>query len=169
MLVCCSFIAAQSPPPAHAALAHRILVPIVARDAAFGDFWSDTERQTVAEINRRRQANGCRAATLNRELSVAAKRHSKDMASKNFLSHTGSDGSSPFQRIQQAGYRYSKAGEIIAAGYTTPESVVQGWMNSPGHKAIMLDCDYQDIGIGLEFNRNTSWRYFWTVTFGQRR
>lgn len=165
-------VVGQSVSQTQAATTTRIMLPIVMMPVSTtpppDSFWSDMEYKAVAEINRRRQEKGCRAVTLNRELSVAAKRHSKDMADNNFMSHTGSDGSTPFQRIKAAGYSYHKAGEIVAAGYTTPEAVVQGWYNSPGHNAIMLDCAYQDIGIGLAINPNTSWRYFWTATFGQR-
>jgi uncharacterized protein YkwD len=164
-------VAAQAPSEVQAASNSRILVPIAARNAVFGDFWSDMERQAIAEINRHRQANGCRATTLNRQLSVAATRHSNDMAAHDMLSHTGSDGSTTAARIRQAGYTpYKKIGETVAAGYPTPQAVVEGWMNSPAHRAILLDCQYQDIGIGLAINPNTKsgWHHFWTATFGLR-
>lgn len=169
LVALCTVVTLPFAQQAYAALPVRIMIPIAAREPAVvvSDFWSDLERQTVAEVNRRRQANGCGSLTLNRELSVAAKRHSKDMATKNFFSHTGSDGSTFVQRIRDAGYvPYKQIAENLAAGYATPQSVVQGWMDSAGHRANMLNCAYRDIGVGLEINPNSQYRYYWTTTFG---
>lgn len=71
---------------------------------------------------------------LNVLLSRAAQKHSASMAYQDFFNHTGADGSSPFDRIINEGYRYSAA-ENIAAGQSTPEAVLRSWMNSPGHRA----------------------------------
>jgi uncharacterized protein YkwD len=135
--------------------------------AAPADRYTALERETVDKINARRRAAGCGGVTLNAQLTTAAERHSRDMATNNFFSHTGSDGSTFDQRIRAAGYTPSqKIGEILAAGYTTADAVVQGWYDSPGHKAIMLDCQYREIGISLEIKDGTQYRYYWTATFG---
>ncbi len=131
------------------------------------DRYTALERETVDKINARRRAAGCGDVTLNAQLTTAAERHSKDMATNNFFSHTGSDGSTFDQRIRAAGYTPSqKIGEILAAGYSTADTVVQGWYDSPGHKAIMLDCQYREIGMSLEIKDGTTYRYYWTATFG---
>ena len=70
-----------------------------------------------------------------------AQAHSQDMADRDFFSHTGSDGRSPFQRMRDAGYSYRRAAENIAAGSTSPAEVVDMWMGSPGHRANILDCN----------------------------
>jgi uncharacterized protein YkwD len=86
------------------------------------------------------------------------------MASHRNMSHTGSDGSSPGDRITRAGYNWSTYGENVAYGYSTPESVMAGWMGSPGHKRNILNCAFKEIGIGLAQPGN-----YWTQDFGTAR
>ena len=171
LLIMCSIgMTAQPRASVHAAGGIRVFVPVATHDALNREPWSTIERDTVAEINRRRQAYGCPAVEFNQALTLAAERHSKDMATNNFFSHTGSDGSTFSQRIVQAGYSpYQKIGEILAAGYSSPKAVVDGWMNSPGHRAIITDCTYDDIGISLETRAGTEWHNYWTATFGKQR
>ena len=173
LLVVCATLVIQSSPAVRAAGPHRIMVPVAIQNACVGRAvptdtrWSLIEREAVAEINCRRQAVQCPPLILNQQLTVAADRHSKDMAAGNFLSHTGSDKSTAEQRIVAAGYYPSrKIGENLAVGYPTAEMVVQAWYDSPGHKANMLDCAFRDTGISLEINNATQWKYFWTNTFG---
>jgi uncharacterized protein YkwD len=78
------------------------------------------------------------------------------------MSHTGSDGSSPFDRIRRYGYNYRRAAENVAAGYSSAQDVMRGWMNSSGHRANILNPRYRDIGIG---DASGNKRY-WTETFG---
>jgi len=157
----------------HAAAQYRVMIPAVATRPTPTptptpvDRYTALERETVDKINARRRAAGCGDVMLNSQLTTAAERHSKDMVTNNFFSHTGSDGTTFDQRIRAAGYTPSqKTGEILAAGYTTADTVVQGWYDSPGHKAIMLDCQYRDIGISLEIKDGTQYRYYWTAEFG---
>lgn len=100
--------------------------------------------------------------TANSTLNTAAQRHSEDMASTGTMSHTGSDGSDPGERITRAGYTWSTYGENVAYGYSTPEQVMQGWMTSPGHKANILNCSFKEIGVGLSGT-------YWTQDFGTAR
>ncbi|MFF3327391.1 CAP domain-containing protein [Streptomyces sp. NPDC002889] len=115
-------------------------------------------------VNSERSKAGCSPVTLNAKLSKAALDHSKDMSSHTNMSHTGSDGSNPGDRITRAGYSWSTYGENVAYGYTTPESVMAGWMDSPGHKANILNCEFKEIGIGLAQPGN-----YWTQDFGTAR
>ncbi|MEU9008569.1 CAP domain-containing protein [Streptomyces sp. NPDC048479] len=112
-------------------------------------------------VNSERGKVGCSALTMNAKLTKAAQDHSKDMASHKNMSHTGSDGSSPGDRITSAGYNWSTYGENVAYGYATPESVMAGWMASPGHKANILNCAFKEIGIGLAQPNS-----YWTQDFG---
>ncbi|MCX6021223.1 MAG: CAP domain-containing protein [Chloroflexi bacterium] len=125
------------------------------------------EQQALARINEVRAQNGLPAVATNGLLTAAARRQSNDMAANNFLSHTGSDGSSMSQRISDAGYRWSMAGEIIASGYRDAASVVTGWMNSPGHRAIILTAGYKDFGAGVA--RSANGTLYWTVDFASSR
>jgi uncharacterized protein YkwD len=90
------------------------------------------------------------------------------MARNDFFSHTGSDGSSPGQRISRAGYRWWTYGENIAAGYPSPEHVVDAWMNSAGHRANILNPDFRDIGVGYIYKPDTTYGHYWTQDMGAR-
>jgi hypothetical protein len=92
----------------------------------------------------------------------AAQHHSQDMAANNFVSHTGSDGSSPWDRIRREGYPLAAGGETIAAGYPGPPSVVAGWKGSPPHWSILMG-DYEDIGVGYAFNASSDYDHYWTA------
>lgn len=115
-------------------------------------------------VNSERSKAGCSALTINAKLTKAAQDHSKDMAAHRNMSHTGSDGSSPGDRITRAGYSWSTYGENVAYGYATPQSVMAGWMGSPGHKRNILNCAFKEIGIGLAQPGN-----YWTQDFGTAR
>ncbi|MFC9289550.1 CAP domain-containing protein [Streptomyces sp. NPDC057052] len=120
--------------------------------------------RVVALVNSERAKAGCSPVTLNAKLSQAAQAHSADMASHNTMSHTGSDGSDPGQRITRAGYLWSTYGENVAYGYSTPEQVMAGWMASAGHKRNILDCGFKEIGVGLAQPGD-----YWTQDFGTAR
>ncbi len=113
---------------------------------------------------------GLQALRLNIQLSNAAYSHSEDMAQRDYFDHKGSDGSYAGDRATKAGYQYSYLGENIAAGYTTPEEVVQAWMNSEGHRANILNPNFQEIGIGYYYLENDTGNVnmydYWTQNFG---
>ncbi|MET9463790.1 CAP domain-containing protein [Streptomyces sp. NPDC006544] len=119
------------------------------------------QAEVLALVNTERAAAGCPALTVNAKLTKAAQDHSADMAAHSNMSHTGSDGSDPGQRITRAGYEWRTYGENVAYGYSTPAKVMEGWMNSPGHKRNILDCSYKEIGIGLAQPGQ-----YWTQDFG---
>ncbi|MFF3013396.1 CAP domain-containing protein [Streptomyces sp. NPDC057939] len=120
--------------------------------------------EVLALVNKERAAVGCPALTVNEKLTKAAQDHSADMAAHSNMSHTGSDGSDPGQRITRAGYQWSTYGENVAYGYDTAAKVMEGWMNSPGHKRNILDCSFKEIGIGLAQPGQ-----YWTQSFGAAR
>jgi uncharacterized protein YkwD len=86
----------------------------------------------------------------NKSLAQAAAAHAADMVAKHFFAHDSLDGRSPFDRMKAAGFRGGAMAENIAVGYTSAASVVKGWMNSPGHRANILNCSYTMIGIGYD-------------------
>lgn len=124
---------------------------------------SADENEAVAITNRERAAAGCGTVTVNAKLASAARLHSQDQAQHNTMSHTGSDGSSPWDRSKRAGYA-NAIGENVAAGYRTPAAVMDGWMNSEGHRANILNCDARSIGVGLAYSSNGT--PYWTQMFG---
>ncbi|MDT0405691.1 CAP domain-containing protein [Streptomyces edwardsiae] len=120
--------------------------------------------QVVELVNAERGKVGCSPVKVNSTLTKAAQDHSEDMAATGTMSHSGSDGSSPGDRITRAGYAWSTYGENVAYGYSTPEQVMDGWMNSPGHKANILNCAFKEIGVGLAQPGG-----YWTQDFGTAR
>lgn len=125
---------------------------------------SGAAAEVLALVNKERAAVGCPVLTVNEKLTKAAQDHSEDMAAHSNMSHTGSDGSDPGQRITRAGYQWSTYAENVAYGYPTAAKVMEGWMNSPGHKRNILDCDLKEIGIGLAQPGQ-----YWTQDFGATR
>jgi uncharacterized protein YkwD len=103
--------------------------------------------------------------TWHPALTCAARVHSKDMNDNNYFDHTNLQGNGPGWRLGQAGYNGGGWGENIAAGYGDPVSVVQGWLDSDGHCANMLNPGFSLIGIGYVFG-NGEWGHYWTQTFG---
>ncbi|MEU6081127.1 CAP domain-containing protein [Streptomyces sp. NPDC047108] len=125
-------------------------------------------RQVVRLINAKRTAAGCRPLRVSRKLSQAAKGHADDMAKTGKLSHTAPDGSRPSTRAARAGYGgWSAIGENIARGQRSPAQVTQDWMNSPGHRANILNCGYKEIGVGVR--ESESGGRWWSQSFGARR
>jgi uncharacterized protein YkwD len=125
---------------------------------------SDTEQQRVVDIvNRERAAGGCPAVKVNARLTEASQLHSEDQAAHNNMSHEGSDGSSPWDRARRAGYD-NAIGENVAMGYRDAEAVMDGWMNSPGHRNNIMNCDARAIGVGLAMSSGGA--PYWTQMFG---
>ncbi|MEU6289117.1 CAP domain-containing protein [Streptomyces sp. NPDC046988] len=120
--------------------------------------------KVVELVNAERSKAGCSPVTVNAALTKAAQAHSEDMAATGTMSHSGSNGSSPEDRITNAGYNWSSYGENVAYGYETPEKVMAGWMSSPGHKENILNCDFKEIGVGLAQPGS-----YWTQDFGTAR
>lgn len=125
---------------------------------------SGATARVVELVNAERSKVGCSALTVNEKLTKAAQAHSEDMAAHQNMSHTGSDGSAPGDRITRAGYSWQTYGENVAYGYATPEQVMAGWMSSAGHKANILNCSFKEIGVGLAQPGN-----YWTQEFGAAR
>jgi len=102
------------------------------------------------------------ALSLDARLTRAAQLHSQDMQRNGSLSHTGSDGSTVGERATAQGYVWTRIGEDIAWGFSTPESVVQAWLASPGHCANIMDPKFRDLGTGAAGT-------YWTLDFGTPR
>lgn len=132
---------------------------------------SSFEARVVELTNNFRAQNGLPPLTVNVQLTATAETHSQNMAVQDFFSHTGLNGSQPSDRVKASGYNYTFVGENIGAGYSTPEEAVQGWLNSPGHRANILNPNYQEIGIGYYYlendTGNENWNHYWTQVFGR--
>lgn len=115
----------------------------------------DWEAQVAVLLNQERAKAGLPAWQLNSILTRTARAHSVDMVVNKFMSHTGSDGSTPQERIKAAGYKGNWWGEIIAGG--TPQVAVTWWMNEPGHRAQIINTHYTDFGVGYAYCPGQGW------------
>ena len=118
------------------------------------------ESEVIRLVNEIRQQNGLKPLTANWELSRVARYKSQDMRDNGYFSHTSPTYGTPFQMIRAFGLSYRSAGENIAMGYSTPQAVVNGWMNSSGHRANILNASYTQIGVGYVAQGN-----YWTQMF----
>ncbi len=121
----------------------------------------------VPLVNAERAKVNLPPMTEQAQLDAAAREESMDNACNNVFDHTGTDGSSPFDRMTRFGYEFSTAGENIAAGGSTAEATMTQWMNSPGHKANILSADYTEIGVGYAAVDGSDFTHYWTQTFGK--
>ncbi len=121
------------------------------------------ESEVVRLLNVERSKRGLMLLKENWELSRIARYKSADMANKNYFSHTSPTYGSPFKMIESFGIRFSAAGENIAMGQDSPSSVMNAWMNSPGHRANILSPSFTEIGVGLA--KNSNGRLYWTQLF----
>ncbi|GAB3848144.1 hypothetical protein GCM10029963_30670 [Micromonospora andamanensis] len=119
----------------------------------------------VALVNAERAKAGCDALSIDDKLMTAAQRHSQDQADHRNMSHTGSDGSDPGERIDRVNYSWRTYGENVAWNQRTPAAVMDAWMNSDGHRANILNCSFTEIGVGVA-NSNGP---YWTQVFAAPR
>ncbi len=103
----------------------------------------------VEAMNRERAAYGLGPLQLEPRLSLAAEDRVEDMMAKRYFDHVSPDGVNPFSWVKARGYRYRMIGENLALGYTSSQSVVTGWMNSPGHRANILKDGFDEVGIAF--------------------
>lgn len=105
--------------------------------------------KVVNLTNNERSKAGCGPLSTSTNLNVVAQQHASDMAANNYFSHNSQNGQTPFDRMRAAGAAASGyMGENIAWGQTTPEQVMTAWMNSSGHRANILNCNFKGIGVG---------------------
>ncbi|MTB87781.1 CAP domain-containing protein [Aeromicrobium senzhongii] len=105
---------------------------------------------------------------LNERLTRSAQAHGADMAAHGYFSHTGRNGSSLRDRVDAQGYNWSRIGENIAAGYPSPEAVVQGWVASPGHCRNIMAGGFTELGVGYAAS-NDKYGSYWVQNFGTPR
>ena len=115
--------------------------------------------------NNERIAAGYPGLEYNGVLARAAQGHAADMRVCSYFAHECLDGRTPFDRMAAAGYAGSTMGENIAAGQQTPQEVVEGWMESKGHRENILNPDFTEIGVGYEYSED-SLGPRWVQNFG---
>ncbi|MFE5617097.1 CAP domain-containing protein [Streptomyces sp. NPDC056463] len=120
------------------------------------------EAEVVRLVNQERAKVGCTPVRSDSALAALAGAFSTDMAARGFFDHTDPDGDTPWDRASQAGVS-GMGGENIARGQVDAAAVMDSWMNSDGHRANILNCDYKTLGVGVHFADGGPW---WTQDFG---
>jgi uncharacterized protein YkwD len=144
--------------PSNAGYTHTVYLPLL--------HWGITpEEQLIALINAERTRRGLSALQVNSVLMQVAEAHSQDMVNRDFFDHINPDGQDPGGRLDEAGYAWWTWGETIGGGYTTPQAVFDGWMNSASHRDILLSPYYTEIGIG--YVTGGHYGYYWTADFAR--
>ncbi|MFE7110544.1 CAP domain-containing protein [Streptomyces sp. NPDC057575] len=123
---------------------------------------SSVPSAVLALVNQERARVGCSPLTASSSLASLAQDFSEDMAARGFFDHTDPDGRTPWDRASKAGVQ-GLAAENIARGQATAQAVMDSWMNSPGHRANILNCDYRTLGVGVHYGSGGPW---WTQDFG---
>ncbi|MDP5315034.1 CAP domain-containing protein [Streptomyces poriferorum] len=123
---------------------------------------TSAQAAVLALVNQERSKVGCSPVTASSSLASLAQSFSDDMAARGFFDHTDPDGQSPWDRAAKAGVS-GLGGENIARGQADAEAVMEAWMNSEGHRANILNCDYKTLGVGVHFGSGGPW---WTQDFG---
>jgi uncharacterized protein YkwD len=117
-------------------------------------------------INTYRATKGLKPVRINVALTEAAKAHSRDLAKWDRISHFGSDGSNPWDRVKRAGYNAKVAAENVGTGQASLEEVFKGWQESPSHNKNLLLSDATEMGIALVQDPKTEFKTFWTLVLG---
>jgi uncharacterized protein YkwD len=142
------------------------------------DEWAQFEQRVVELTNERRSEGATCGGTefdpapaleMDAKLRCAARSHSRDMADREYFAHESPEGDGPAARVGEAGYTFSRVGENIFRSQPSPEDVVEGWMNSPGHCRNIMKPSFTEIGVGYVGDIGTDYRQVWTQVFGTPR
>jgi uncharacterized protein YkwD len=125
------------------------------------------EQALLDLVNAHRAENGLSPLSISPTLTDAAAWMSRDMAEKDYFSHTDSVGRDPFQRMADFGYNYNAwKGENLAAGSDTAQLTFQLWRDSPGHNANMLNANFVVVGLAKAYDPDSTYRWYWAADFG---
>jgi len=127
-----------------------------------------TQSDLIALVNAYRVNNGLQVVYASGALTAAAAWMAGDMAAKNYIAHVSTDGRSPTQRMSAFGYPATSmyTGEDLGAGYATAGAVLAGWQTSAAHNAVLLNPNYNAVGIGLVYNASSTYKWYWAADFG---
>lgn len=144
---------------------------LVLSQTAFSPFEGAVDA-LVAAINRARGRRGLPPVSAVPELAAAAADHASDMVARGFIAHRSPDGDEVADRARRHRYDFRSIGENIAFGQETPETVVQGWTDSPGHARILYEPSFREVGAGYHpgpvIEARRSFGHVWVAVFGLR-
>ncbi|MGW1409104.1 CAP domain-containing protein [Streptomyces sp. NPDC002403] len=151
-----------APAAERSSAAPRTSAPATRSAAAPSPTAASAQSAVLALVNQERAKVGCSPLTARASLASLAQDFSEDMAARGFFDHTDPDGRTPWDRASKAGVR-GLAAENIARGQADARAVMDSWMNSDGHRANILNCDYKTLGVGVHYGSGGPW---WTQDFG---
>ena len=145
--------------------AKGVNVSAVSGECAYLDsFFSEL----LALTNEARRDAGLKPLRISYLLGQSAQEYAEDLATQNFFSHQGKDGSTLSSRVAATGYDFAAAGENIAAGQRTAEAVFDGWMSSAGHRKNILATEYTEVGFGMfDATGSSDYGKYWVQNFGK--
>lgn len=152
----------KAPAKAPAVKAAKSPAPAPSKSSAPTSTAASAQAAILALVNEERGKVGCSPVTASASLTSLAQDFSDDMAARGFFDHTDPDGKSPWDRADAAGVS-GLGGENIARGQADAQAVMDAWMNSDGHRANILNCDYKTLGVGVHYGAGGPW---WTQDFG---
>ncbi|MBE0589379.1 MAG: CAP domain-containing protein [Hydrogenophaga sp.] len=103
----------------------------------------------------------------NQRLFSAADRHARDMATRNYFSHTSLDGRSLAQRVAAEGYAWTSVGENLAAGQSTVDGVLSGWLSSPGHCSNLMSRQFEAVGVSCVRQAGSRFGHYWVMVLAR--
>lgn len=127
---------------------------LLSRPSVLGAASNFSAQALLSATNDQRSADHESALLLSQQLTAAAQAKANDMVAHNYWSHNSPDGKTPWSFIGASGYQYQSAGENLAYGFASADTAVTGWMNSPEHRANILDTNYQNVGFGVAQSLN---------------
>jgi uncharacterized protein YkwD len=148
--------------PVPTTTAARTQPPATTSAPASTDTVTAARAAILSLVNAQRATAGCHPLTASSSLDSLAQAFSEDMAARGFFDHTDPDGKTPWDRAKARGIT-NLGGENIARGQATAQAVMDAWMNSAGHRANILNCDYTTLGVGIHYGTGGPW---WTQDFG---
>lgn len=137
--------------------------------SASGPAQASFASRALARTNAYRGQFNCPPLRENARLDQAALAHSQDMAAHDYFDHNSPSGQTPWDRIHATGYQFSMAAENIAAGYPTPEAVIDAFFNetppNDGHRRNLLNCSLRDVGFAYFYQKGSEYGSYWTQDF----
>lgn len=127
------------------------------------------QAEVVAAVNAQRRAAGLGALTLSEPLGRIAQSHACDIAARKTTSHSSANGATITDRLRAVGYRFGAAAENTGRGPATADAVVAMWMNSPAHRANILNARLRELAVGIAVSAAPESRFHWVLNMGARR
>lgn len=148
VLAFAGYLQVQPSPPTSVNISNNSSAEVLA-------YATNTSRASLlTATNRERASYGAGALSIHSSLNTAAQNKANDMSARNYWSHQTPEGQDPWIFITNTGYQYLMAGENLAYGFDSSDLTVTGWMNSPSHKANLINNNYTEVGFGMANSAN---------------